>query len=131
MKFNFSYFDVSQASGPGQMLTQWSPAQQANLYQQLIDYSKESIAYWKSQKRLVIYGRFPNTNKTDFQLPVYIPIEAEWGRFRLSAKVRFVGFVLPDNVKNTQSSKGLNFCSNTFYVVFLDKDHKFYKVEKK
>ena len=132
MKFNFSFFDFDQAEGPGQILENWKFVQQSHLYKQLVEYSKKSMKYWESQKRLTIYGNFPNKNKTDFKLPVYIPIEAQWGRFRLSAKSRLVGFTLPEEFSNnSQRDTPFNFCSNTFYVVFLDKNHKFYKVEQK
>ncbi len=60
-----------------------------------------------------------------------IPIEAKWGRFRLKSKVRLVGFVIPEEFHDKIHEKtGLRFDKNTFYVVFLDKEHKFYKVEK-
>jgi len=131
MKFNFSYFDFNQSNGPGQLLTTWSDSQRAYLYKQLVDFSRESSDYWKHQGRLVIYGNFPNKRKCDFKLPTYIPMEAEWGRFRLSGKVRLVGFMLSKEHQSNKDKDGFSYCTNTFYVVFLDKNHKFYKTEPK
>lgn len=61
-----------------------------------------------------------------------VPIEAWWGRFRLENKVRLIGFVLPDEHDGKEQKTGSNirFDKNTFYIVFLDKNHQFYEVEK-
>lgn len=131
MKFNFSFFDGTQAPDPGQLFEDWPEIQRKQLLQKMVDFSKDSIFYWKTQGVLVVYGAFPSQN-SDFIQPKYVPIEAEWGRFRLGAKLRLVGFVLPDEESNkVQNNTDYRFCTNTFYVVFLDKNHKFYKVEKK
>lgn len=130
-KFNLSYFDNSQDAG--QDFSDWTHEQVLKLLQKLQAYSKETLTHWtkcpigKGKGHVLeIYGDFPN--KSDFSHPKHIPHQAMWGRFRLENSVRLIGFTIPDcyNQKE-QNNSGFNFCSNTFYVVFLDKNHKFYK----
>jgi hypothetical protein len=132
-KFNFSYFIKQPA---GQAFDEWSHPQLIKLFEKLREYSKESLTYWrgrtigKSGVVLSIYGAFPK--KSDFSLPSHIPYQAEWGRFRLESAVRLVGFVIPHEYDNRYHPvTGMKFDCNTFYVVFLDANHAFYKTEKK
>nr|WP_319552554.1 hypothetical protein [uncultured Vibrio sp.] len=137
-KFNFSYFDASQPAGQG--FPGWSyntgNASLTNLLDKLKDYTVESLNYWQHQrtgggglKVLEFYGDFPS--KSDFTHPKHVPADAHWARFRLGNKVRLVGFIISKNaIKDLDENDQQKFCHNTFYVVFLDKDHKFYKTEK-
>lgn len=131
-KFNFSYFDVQVASQP---FEDWTHDQLIKLLNKLKDYSKESLQHWKntavgsSGSILTIYGGFPK--KTEFAIPKHVPHQAEWGRFRLEQAVRLVGFVLPNEYHGKiHPQTGQAFCCNTFYVVYLDRKHLFYKTEK-
>jgi hypothetical protein len=131
-KFNFSYFDNT---APAQDFGQWDHNNLTKLLNKLKEYSCESLDHWKatpckSGHILEIYKNFPS--KSDFKLPRHIPIQAHWGRFRLERMVRLVGFILPDNKRDEAHPRtGLRFDCNTFYVVFLDANHQFYKTEKK
>lgn len=127
-KFNFAYFDVQAA---GQSFDQWSADERLELLTKLKDYSKESLEYWrtrpigKSGTVLAIYEKFPNSSK--FFHPKHVPHEAHWGRFRLDHSGRMVGFVIPkkfDGVTHPKTKRPYD--CNTFYVVFLDKNHDFY-----
>jgi len=131
-KFNFSYFDIQEAS---QSFEDWNHDQLVKLLNKLKEYSKESLQHWKNTSLgksgavLSIYGLFPK--KTDFVVPKHVPHQAEWGRFRLEQAVRLVGFVLPNEYQGKVHMRtGQPFCCNTFYVVYLDKKHLFYKTEK-
>lgn len=133
-KFNFSYFDVQPA---GQDFEEWDHGQLKKLLNKLKDYSRESLSHWRAQPVgaagtvLTIYGAFPMA-KSDFKAPQHVPKEAQWGRFRLESAVRLVGFVLPSECSGVvHSVTKQKFDCNTFYVVFLDANHKFYKTEKK
>lgn len=134
-KFNFHYFSPSYG---GENFSSWSKQEINNLLDKLKAYSENSLEYWKQQSTagygnvLVIYGNFPETSKTNFKEPKHIPIEAKWARFRLGSKIRVIGFILSnsDNDK-VHSTTGCRFDSNTFYIVFLDKEHKFYITEPK
>lgn len=49
------------------------------------------------------------------------------GRFRLDWAGRLCGFVIPRELDGQAHPKGRRCCANTFYVVFLDEHHRFYK----
>lgn len=130
-KFNFSYFTHDQPAG--QNFSDWTEVQLHKLLDKLVNYSKKSLVQWEKETIgqgknhvLEVYGSFPK--KSDFTQPKHIPHQAKWARFRLEGSVRLIGFVIPDDFnKKEQNKSSYNFCSNTFYIVFLDKDHNFYK----
>lgn len=133
LKFNFSYFDESQKAG--QKFEDWSHQELTKLLNKLKEYSRESLEHWKNQKIgsgkskwhvLEVYGNFPN--KTDFAFPKHIPHQVLWARFRMEYSVRLIGFVIPEQYHKKEHPKTKEyFDTNTFYIVFLDKDHRFYK----
>ena len=101
-----------------------------DLIQKLAEYTKYNRTHWKNEfsnglPLLAEYGAFPKN--TDFSIPSNIPCcdELIWSRFRLMQKVRVCGFFVTKEI-----AKKYNLSENTFYVVFLDKDHRFYKTEK-
>ena len=59
-------------------------------------------------------------NKTRNKRAGALPHQAIWSRFRLEGDSRLIGFVLPDEYKDSEQNKsGFRFDTNTFYVVFL------------
>ena len=125
-KFNFAYFDAQKA---GQAIQDWTEAEVKNLFEKLRHYSKESLIGLSKQEDFVNYKNFPK--KSDFKHPKHVPNDVEWARFRLAAKVRLVGFIVPAHLHGKQhKTTGGVFDKNTFYVVFLDREHRFYKAEK-
>ncbi|MGG6110093.1 hypothetical protein ACQV2E_11325 [Pantoea allii] len=133
-KLNFSYFDNSQPSG--QDFTDWSNDELLKLIDKFKHYTKSSLEFWRNErtgsgglKVLEIYGKFPK--RSEFTHPKHVPHDVQWARFRLESKVRMIGFVIPrgfechDGVKLKEP-----FDFNTFYVVFLDRNHKFYLTEE-
>lgn len=64
--------------------------------------------------KFTIYGDFPADDKTLYQKPNHVPPDAKWARIHITGPAVIVGHVLGD----------------TFYVVFLDKTHKFYLTKK-
>jgi len=139
-KFNLAYFDNRQA--PSQSFSDWNEeagiCSLDSLLDKIKEFTKESLSYWKNQrsgagglKVLAYYNEFPS--RTVFVHPPNIPHDACWARFRLGNKVRLIGFVIPDKINNNECvHKGKNFRydSNTFYLVFLDKNHTFYQTEQ-
>ena len=128
-KFNFSYFEVQPS---GQNFSDLDQVRLAGLFEKLKEYSKESLDYWRNQRVgksgtvFSIYGKFPS--RSEFTLPRHIPHQAEWGRFRLDLSFRLCGFSIPkSHDAKVHIGTGRIFCSNTFYVVFLDENHCFYK----
>lgn len=137
-KFNFHYMDFQPA---GQNFQDWENDNQlAKLLDKLKIYSEKPLKYWQCQKIgsgakrgniLEIYGNFPNPSKTDFSHPKHVPHEALWARFRLEWDARLIGFVIPYEYHGRRHDRTKEYYDcNTFYVVFLDKDHKFWKSEK-
>ncbi len=123
INFNFSFFDKTQ----GQDFKDWTKKQLAELLEKLKYYSKETIEYWKKQRAgqksstvLAVYGKFPG--RSDFNHPKHIPLDVEWARFRLEGDSRVIGFVI-----KKEECQRHNICPDTFYVVFLDNTHDFYK----
>ncbi len=130
-KFNFHYF-VGDA--PGQNWQDWGLDRLAKLMGKISDYSESSLKYWENQRIggsgrvLAIYDKFPANS--DFSHPKSVPHDVRWGRFRLESDMRLIGFVVPSVFDDRcHATTKQRFCSNTFYVVFLDEKHKFYKSE--
>lgn len=132
-KFNFSFFDASQPAG--QDFGDWEHNSLVKLLDKLKHYSTDSLESWRHQRcgagGLTVfenYKQFPK--KSDFIHPKHIPHNVEWVRFRLEQTVRLIGFVLPRSYENVvDDSCNIKYDPNTFFVVFLDRNHNFYKVE--
>lgn len=129
ISFSFKYFDSSQKAG--QDFKDWTDEQKNQLLNKLRDYSREDKKYWLNQrvgggglKILQVYGAFPRNS--DFAYPSHVPENVKWARFRMEGAVRLVGFFVDENA-------AAKFCLSTdiFYIVFLDKNHRFYKMEDK
>jgi hypothetical protein len=133
-KFNFSYFCHQDA---GQRFSEWTPLQQCKLFDKLVNFSQQPLAHWQAQRVggaggtvLAIYKKFPVNS--DFSAPPSVPHDVEWGRFRLGGSERLIGFIVPHTLSDREHNKHKRrFDCNTFYVVFLDRDHRFYKSEQK
>lgn len=132
-KFNFAYFVDSQDAG--QKFKEWTHDQLVKLLdKKLVEYSKKPLSYWRTQRQstgrnshnvLEIYGKVPS--HSEFTHPKHVPHDVEWARFRLEGRVRLIGFVLPSKYHNDIHPRtGCRYDCNTFYVVFLDRNHKFY-----
>lgn len=129
-KFNFSYFETQTRAG--QDFSAWDQAKLTNFFVKLKEYGREPLSHWKkmpvgkSGTVLAIYGGFPA--RSAFVAPKHVPNQALWGRFRLDLMGRLCGFVLPPEYDGKAHPKsGFRFDCNTFYVVFLDLNHEFYK----
>lgn len=90
----------------------------SDLFERLVELSRLTIdsAIGKKDKTnpLGIYSNFSFENQSYFKEPAYrLPKNAQWGALkRIGGRIARVGGFFKENV---------------FYVVFLDKDHKFYK----
>lgn len=124
---------------PLKLLTQdflsWDEEHLQKFMQKIIEFSKEPLHYWKNQRIgsgknnvLELYNTFPLNS--DFHHPKHVPIDVSWARFRLDSKTRLVGFVVPISFCSQMSSDYF-LDGNTFYIVFLDLNHKFYKINKR
>ena len=127
LSFSLKYFDGSQKAG--QDFKDWNDKQKQELLEKLRDYSRESKLFWLNQrvgggglKVLEIYGTFPKNS--DFEYPKHVPEKERRARLRMESAMRLVGFFVPEDVVEE-----LKLSSDIFYIVFLDKDHRFYKME--
>lgn len=132
LKFNFQFFDDSQryASSFDDLIGDDS----VKLLHKLKSFSGKSLNEWANENAggngLTVYARYNDfPKKSDFDHPPHVPHDALWGRFRLGNKYRLAGFVVPD-ILNGEVREGFHFDKNTFYVVFIDREHRFYKTEK-
>lgn len=125
-KFNFSYLTVVEGSYA------LGECDLVELINKLQEFSREPISLWETRdvghkggKIFVYYGKYPA--HTTFPYPKSVPANVDWGRFRLNDSFRLVGFSIPEELDGKEHPKlGFRFERNTFYCVFLDKDHKFW-----
>jgi hypothetical protein len=61
-----------------------------------------------------VYGDFPPEEKTLYKRPVHVPEDAKWAKIHVTGPAVLIGHIYDD----------------TFYVVFLDKTHKFFLTKK-
>jgi hypothetical protein len=125
-KFNFAYY-TEQPSG--QSINDLDVTDLKDLMSKLVEFSKKPLDYWLNNRAgggrsLVIYKAFPKVS--EFTNPKHVPHQAWWGRFRIGKRKRLIGFVIPNEYhKNHHQKTGEPFDCNTFYVVFIDNNHKF------
>lgn len=116
--FSFKDLDQTQPKYKPQTLSLWA---KDNFLEPLLIHLKElsKIKLRDSirEQRIKIYGDFPEKSKTDFTKPIYIKDDLQWGVITSvgGQKGRLAGYLI----------------ESTFYVVFLDKEHKFFKSNKK
>lgn len=131
-KFNFSYFcEQPQA---GQNFNGWTNEELVGLCEKLVNFSREPLGYWEKTRAgmgkghvFEVYDSFPR--KSNFDEPPHVPHQALWARFRIDRATRLVGFVLPSEFDRKEQGCGYLFDCNTFYIVFLDKNHDFYLMD--
>lgn len=113
--FNFEYFTSGQDAGED--FCEWSYEQLIKLLQKMTEYSKKTKIEWLNEKNiLAVYGDF--RTRFAFEQPKTVPKEGvQWARYRMENKMRLIGFFTKES-------------QNIFYIVFLDKAHRFYPVEK-
>ena len=108
--FSLKDFDINQ----GQSFEVWEKERiLSNLLTRLREISVYTIEEALSKQFIKGYDSFPK--KSDFYQPKHIPEGVNWGALRIKGKERVIGYIE----------------ENIFYVVFLDKDHRFWITEKK
>lgn len=113
MKFSFQYFDSSQ-----KFASSYRDWQNSGLLSFAMEtftgMSKSPLLSQIDGDKFTIYGSFPPYDKTKFDFPKHIPDDANWARIHINGRAVVIGHVVND----------------TFYVVFLDKSHKFYLTKR-
>lgn len=106
---SFQYLDRNQ----GQTFEEWEKeGLLVNMLNTLRDYCQKTMQENKGSN-FKEYGSFPS--KTDFKHPKHVPKDVSWASLHLAGKPCLGGHIY----------------ENIFYVVFLDKNHRFWISEKK
>lgn len=115
MLFSFKDYDSIQCP-PGQTFKEWEKDGLLSSFMvKLVDLSQKSRMEAAQQDMITNYGAFPN--QSDFKVPKHIDGEVSWAVIKDigGQKHRVAGYIV----------------DNVFYIVFLDKEHKFYKMKNK
>jgi hypothetical protein len=108
--FSFKDFDHTQ----GQTFQEWHRSEILHiLLERIREFCRFSRIEAEQNRSLKVYGDFPRNS--DFRHPPHIAEDAEWASLHIQGKERIAGHVI----------------DNIFYVVFLDKEHRFWPTEKK
>mgnify|MGYP007069848500 CR=1 FL=1 len=116
--FNFKFFQFGDNGG--QSFEDWQREEiLADLNNKLKDFSGKTILELQQDRTLEIYPEYPKGSK--FSPPSMLSsAKIKWARLRITGRRRLIGFFLmPDKSVITGAYK------NTFYIVFLDKNHDF------
>lgn len=121
ISISFLYFQNSDIS-PAQSLDTWNDdGRLLDMLKTLQHVTSSDITQLQSRdKKLTLYSKFPEKSVNEFSLPPSLKNRTmtndKWGILRNigGQKARIAGF-LRDNI---------------FYIVYLDRDHKFYKSPK-
>lgn len=108
-RVSFEYLDKNQ----GQTFQDWErTGLLSKMNDTLASYCKESIRA-KQGDKFKEYGEFPS--KSGFFHPKHVDKDVNWSVLHITGKAVLGGFI----------------SGNTFFVVFLDKDHQFWICKKK
>jgi hypothetical protein len=112
LTFSFKDFDQSQPKKSPETLKIWSDkGLLPKLFDRLMHLAKLTRSEAVNEGQIKEYGQFPDKDKTEFSIPSHVPFGANWAVItKLGGKIRVVGYVI----------------ENTFYIVFLDSEHRFY-----
>jgi len=110
--FSFKYLDRNQ----GQTFEEWEgDGILAESLNTLAGYCHDTLQKQCCTDSFKPYQDFPPTDKTEYTFPEHVPPDALWASMHISGKQCLVGHVF----------------RNVFYVVFLDKNHRFFITSKK
>lgn len=112
-KVSFQYLDTTQKYGSS--FKDW---QQCGLLSKAMDvlqgYCCSPLRSQIDGTKFSVYDSFPSEEKTMFVYPKNVPEDAHWARIHVNGPAVIIGHIV----------------RNTFYVVFLDKTHKFFLTKK-
>lgn len=112
-KVSFQYLDTTQKYGSG--FKDWQKAGLlSKAMKTLQGYCCSTLLSQVNTTKFTVYGNFPPKDKTGFEFPEHVPEDAKWARIHIVGKAVLAGHIVRD----------------TFYVVFLDKSHKFFKTKR-
>jgi hypothetical protein len=113
---SFKYFKDTDVD-PAQSINTWkNESRILDMLLALKDISSNNATIVQTT-RLTLYGEYPSKDKNEFSLPDDLPSDIKWGTIQNigGQKARIAGF-LKDNI---------------FYLVYLDKNHRFWITKPK
>lgn len=112
-KLSLSYFDPSQRFASG--FRDWQKVGLLSKAMETIQgFCNRPLRQQVDGTKFAIYGAFPPKDVTEFDYPSHVPEDAEWARIHVTGKAVLIGHIVND----------------TFYLVFLDRSHKFWPSKK-
>jgi len=116
LTFSFRHLDQTQPKTNTQTVDVWiENGLIKDLFCRLQELSKLTRAEAEQQQQIKIYGEFPK--RSEFTTPKFITHDVEWGIIKqVGGQVGGVAGYIMDT---------------TFYIVFLDQNHKFWITDKK
>lgn len=112
-KVSFQFIDTSQKYGS--TYKDWQKeGLLAKMLECLSGYCCSTLLTQVDGNKFTIYGNFPPKEKTLFTFPEFVPEDANWARIHINGTAIIVGHIVRD----------------TFYIVFLDKTHKFWLTKR-
>ena len=112
LTFSFKDFDQTQPKKSPETLRVWSDkGLLPKLFDRLMHLANLTRSEAVNEGQIQQYGQFPDKDKTEFSIPSHVPLGANWSVIKkLGGKIRVAGYLI----------------DNTFYIVFLDSEHKFF-----
>jgi len=112
-KVSFQYLDTTQKFGSG--FKDWQNCGLLSKAMEVLQgYCCSPLRSQIDGDKFSIYNDFPPKEKTMFTFPKNVPEDAHWARIHITGPAVIIGHIVND----------------TFYVVFLDKTHKFYLTKR-
>lgn len=112
-KLSFQYLDTTQKFGSS--FKDWQKAGLlSSALETLQGYCCSPLRQQIDGDKFTIYDSFPPKERTLFEFPKNVPEDASWARIHINGLSVIIGHVVGD----------------TFYIVFLDRTHKFYLTSK-
>lgn len=112
-KVSFQHLDTTQTYGSS--FKDW---QKVGLLSKMLEvlqgYCCSTLISQANTDKFTVYGGFPPKEKTMFDYPKNVQEDAMWARIHITGRAVIIGHIV----------------HNTFYVVFLDKTHKFWLSQK-
>lgn len=120
IRFNFKFYSFGEKQG--ESFEEWQREEiLADLNNKLKDYCSKSKVELINDSILELYNKYPSDS--EFDLPKVLEgIDVQWARMSITGRRRLIGFF---------SKNDMDVDNNIFYIVFLDKEHRFAPSKKK
>lgn len=135
VKFNIKYLDSSRSGEGFLIFSDLSEKQKKMVFDKIKEFTGNSKKYWERTAMLGshhVLERYSESvlDSKCVSLPKHVPVDVEWYRWRLEGDFRLIGFFISkerwhEEVKIDGEDFFLD--PNTFYLVYIDPEHHFYK----